>query len=144
MIFERLMMKVEFYPVGEMDDSGLKYVVLSGSYNKKWVFVRHKERVTWEIPGGHIEKGEAADDAARRELVEETGAVEFSIEAICDYSVERGGEKNYGRYYFCDITELGPLGDSEIGQVMLDGSLPDNLTYPQIQAILFEKVRERL
>ena len=27
----------------------------------KWVFCRHKERNTWEIPGGHREMGEAIE-----------------------------------------------------------------------------------
>lgn len=36
------------------------------------LFVEHPER-GWEIPGGHIEPGEAPDDAMLRELLEETG-----------------------------------------------------------------------
>ena len=41
--------------------------------------------MTWEIPGGHIEPGESPEEAARRELFEETGAAEFTIRPIFDY-----------------------------------------------------------
>ena len=54
-------------------------------YNDIWVFCRHKERNTWETQGGHIEAGEMPLEAAKRELYEETGAISFSIEPLCDY-----------------------------------------------------------
>ncbi len=51
----------------------LTYVVIGTRYLDKWVFVRHKLRRTWEIPGGHIEEDETPLEAAQRELQEETG-----------------------------------------------------------------------
>lgn len=49
--------------------------------------VKHKERDTYEIPGGHREPEETVDFAAERELVEETGAKEYTIKPIAIYSV---------------------------------------------------------
>jgi 8-oxo-dGTP pyrophosphatase MutT (NUDIX family) len=39
------------------------------------LFVKHRERGTWEFPGGTIEEGESAESAALREVGEEIGAV---------------------------------------------------------------------
>lgn len=132
-------MKIEFYPINQ-EKVFLKYVVLQTRYKNQWVFVRHCERTTWEIPGGHIEPGETPDEAAKRELNEETGAVEFTVEAVCDYSVDRHGHKAYGRLYYCDIEQIGELGDSEIAEVTFGDELPENMTYAEIQPYLFEKV----
>lgn len=46
--------------------------------NKKY-FIRHEDRNTWEITTGHKKETETADEAARRELFEEIGAIAFDI-----------------------------------------------------------------
>lgn len=78
-------MKVNFYE--SVNDSLLKYAVIIAKCEGKWVFCKHKERSTYEIPGGHRESHESILDAAKRELKEETGAIDFSIFPICAYSV---------------------------------------------------------
>ena len=65
------MAEVKFYD--EVDDKLLKYAVIIAKTNGKWIFCKHKERDTYEIPGGHREPGENILDAAKRELYEETG-----------------------------------------------------------------------
>jgi 8-oxo-dGTP diphosphatase len=34
-------------------------------FNGQWLYVRHKERQTWEIPGGHREENENINDTAK-------------------------------------------------------------------------------
>jgi 8-oxo-dGTP pyrophosphatase MutT (NUDIX family) len=41
------------------------------------LFVRHADRGTWEFPGGGIEDGETAEEAATREVSEEIGATPY-------------------------------------------------------------------
>jgi 8-oxo-dGTP diphosphatase len=136
---------VDFYEPEYKPDMPLTYSVIGAAYKGKWVFVRHSGRVTFEIPGGHIEKGESSFQAAERELMEETGAINFNLFCVCTYSVKIKNETGFGRLYFAEIYEIGELPDtSEIGEVILSDKLPENLTYPLIQPYLFDKVLEFL
>jgi 8-oxo-dGTP diphosphatase len=132
-------MEIEFYEIGKIDDEELTFAVISTIYQGRWVYVRHKERKSWEIPGGHREIGETIDDAAKRELFEETGAKEFNINPVCDYSMNGSNGKLFGRLFFSEISEMGILPISEIEEVKLFDELPKNLTYPNIQPYLYEK-----
>ncbi len=59
------MTEVKFYD--NMDDELLKFAVIITKAKNKYVFCKHKDRDTWEIPGGHREQGENIMDTARRE-----------------------------------------------------------------------------
>lgn len=142
-------METKVCDLGIVSDEELKFAVIVSKFNNKFVYVKHKERETWEIPGGHRELNEDINHAAERELKEETGAVKFNIKPICDYlcdySIERKKtDKSYGRLYYADIEELGKLPNLEIGEIQLFENMPENLTYPQIQPILFNEVVKRI
>lgn len=137
-------LKIDFYDVGNVDNMALKFAVIVTMFQDKWIFVRHKDRNTWEIPGGHRETGEKIDETAKRELFEETGAKKFYIESICDYSVTRNKITTYGRLYFCQVKELDILPNFEIKEIRLFDKLPENLTYSEIQPYLFEKVKSNI
>ena len=79
------MVEVRFYDT--VNDELLKFAVIISQSNGKWVFCKHKERDTYEVPGGHREAGEDIFETAKRELQEETGAIKFEIKPICVYSV---------------------------------------------------------
>ena len=72
------MLEVKFYDT--VDDSLLKFAVIISQSNGKWVFCKHKERDTYEAPGGHREVGEDILETAKRELQEETGAIVCEID----------------------------------------------------------------
>lgn len=57
------MLEVKFYD--SVADGLLKFAVIVSRYDGKWVFCKHKERDTYEAPGGHREEGEAIFDTAR-------------------------------------------------------------------------------
>lgn len=134
--------KVEFLTSLSIPEKDLKYSIICSKYQNNWVFVRHRLRETWEMPAGHIEDGETALAAARRELYEETGAKMFSLQMVADYSCEWHGEINYGRIFFAEIQQLGKLPDLEIAEIKLFKNLPRELTYPDIQNLVFLRVKE--
>lgn len=134
------MTEVEFYDPLFEPDADLTYSVISAKFEGSWIFVRHHDRTTWEIAGGHIEKGETSFEAAGRELMEETGAVKFDLECIATYSVKMDEVTGYGRLYIAKVFELGPIPDvSEIAEIVLMDHLPENLTHPDIQPHLFAR-----
>ena len=120
-----------------------EFVVIFTRYNSKWVFCKHKERATWETPGGHIEQGESTLDAAKRELYEESGAVEFDITPICDYCVlmEEGDvlypSRANGQVFYANVGVIGKLPLSEMEKIQFFEKLPANLTYPDILRVIF-------
>ena len=137
-------MVVSFPEVGTIADRDLTYVVIVAKYKGKWIFCKHKDRDTWEIPGGHIEPGENPVEAAARELQEETGAEAFKLQKICAYSVEHEERTSYGLLFHARVEKLKKMPNSEISEISLDDNLPEKLTYPEIQPDLFHKVKTEL
>ncbi|MBZ4663605.1 MAG: hydrolase [Caloramator sp.] len=137
-------MKVTFFKLGSIKDDSFNYVYIFATFNNKWVFVREKGKYTWEMPVGHKEKFETVDEAAKRELFEETGAIDYNIEPICDYSVTLNKKTTYSRLFYAEIKKIGSLPESEIEEVGFFIKTPDNLTYPEVHKILYEKVVEYL
>ena len=138
-------MLIRFYD--SVDDSLLKFAVIISKHKDKWVLCKHKERTTYEVPGGHREAGEEINDTAKRELYEETGAVEFDIRPVCVYSVTApdnfDGVETFGMLYFADIKKFESELHSEIEKILITDSLVDNWTYPLIQPKLLEEARGR-
>ena len=140
-------MKVKFYE--NISDELLKFAVIISKHKGKWVFCKHKERDTYEVPGGHREQDENILDTAKRELNEETGAIDFSIEPVCVYSVtgknrvNKTGEETYGMLYFADIHSFDTTLKSEMELVKFFDELPTEWTYPLIQPLLIKEYLRR-
>ena len=78
---------VSFQKIGQNSDGELSFAVIMARFDGKWIFVRHRERSTLEIPGGRREIGETITKTAEREFHEETGAQDFTIVPHCEYTV---------------------------------------------------------
>ena len=139
--------QVKFYD--NIDDSLLKFAVIISKANGKWVYVKHKSRDTFEIPGGRREKGEDILETANRELKEETGAIDYTIKPVCVYSVTgktiaiETAEETFGMLYFAEINSFESELNSEIEIVKLFDDIPENQTYPLIQPFLIKEAQRR-
>ncbi len=135
-------MTCKTYDLGSLGQ--YKYVVTLSEYRGKILLSRHKKRTTWETQGGHIEPGETPLEAAKRELYEESGAVEYSISPLCDYwaGVEGTDDWANGVVFRASIQRLSALPESEMAETKEFDALPENLTYPQITPKLFRYLSE--
>lgn len=140
-------MTVKFYDA--VDDSLLKFAVIISKHKERWVFCKHKERETYEIPGGHREDDESIMETAKRELYEETGALEFNLTPLCVYSVigrnrvNPTGEESFGMLYYAEIFKFEDKLHSEMESVAFCKDLPSNWTYPLIQPLLLDEYLRR-
>jgi len=75
-------------------------VAFSGS---DFLMVYNPKRNGWEMPGGRIEKGESAEDAAAREYLEESGyriniVAAKEIDGCRVFAASLGDRKNEGEF----------------------------------------------
>ena len=54
------------------DDTG-DTVYTVAFQGERFLMVYNRKRKGWEMPGGHVRRGESPEDAARREFIEESG-----------------------------------------------------------------------
>ena len=142
------MIEVKFYD--QVEDALLKFAVIIAKTDGKWVFCKHRERDTYEFPGGHREPGETILETARRELREETGAIDFTLKPVCVYSVKGKTRVNnsedtesFGMLFTADITSFEKELHSEIEQILITDTLVENWTYPLIQPHLLSALAKR-
>lgn len=137
-------MEIRFYD--EALKKELEFAVIIARIDGKWIFCRHRDRDTWEFPGGHRKLKEDIRDTARRELWEETGATEFQLEPVSAYGIFKEGEEpSFGALFFAEVREYGTRPEwSEIVENSLQMVSPPNLTYPDLQPALFGQVQQWL
>ncbi|PLR98242.1 RNA deprotection pyrophosphohydrolase [Bacillus sp. T33-2] len=78
------------------------HILVVCRYGDKWLLTDHKQR-GWEFPGGKMEDGETLEEAAAREVFEETGAILKHLMAVGEYEVDG---KFVKRIYYGEVKEL--------------------------------------
>ncbi|MCP3028307.1 RNA deprotection pyrophosphohydrolase [Halobacillus sp. A5] len=104
-----------------------KHVWVICRYKEQWLLTKHKDRGL-EFPGGKVEQGESADEAAVREVKEETGAEVERLHYIGQYYVAGKGGTIIKNVYFAEISHLEeqPHYYETEGPVLLN-QLPDSI-----------------
>ncbi|MEM9276987.1 MAG: NUDIX domain-containing protein [Pseudomonadota bacterium] len=97
------------------------------------LLVKHTYVSGWYFPGGGIETRETAEDAVRKELMEETSIeVEGDVQLVGVYLNNRASKRDHVLLYKCvewsEIQKFEPNREiSEIGFFPVD-ALPDDVT----------------
>ena len=130
------------HPSGSL--SPLRFVVVCSFYKGRMLLSYHSGHRSWETQGGHIEEGEKPEEAARRELYEESGVGDADIIPVCDYRAYDSEGSANGRVYAAVIHTLGQLPPNEMSGIQTFDSFPDNLTYPYVTPVLFQEAEKRL
>lgn len=133
------MKEVQFFELNYCKESEYTRVVCVSKYQGKYVFCYNTKRKGWEIPGGHIEKGETWLNAAERELYEETGAIKTNIIPVATYKIN-----SFSLLCYCEILKIKKIPkNSEISKIMLSDKLPNNMTYQDTFKKFFELVNNK-
>ncbi|WP_071460463.1 RNA deprotection pyrophosphohydrolase [Bacillus massilinigeriensis] len=82
-----------------------EHVLVVCSYEGKWLLTKHKERGL-EFPGGKREPGETLEEAACREVMEETGAILRKLSFVGEYKVTGSSASFIKRIYHAEIQSL--------------------------------------
>lgn len=130
-------LQCELHPFGSL--SPLRFVVVCSFYEGKLLLSYHSGHRAWETQGGHIEPGEIPEEAARRELYEESGECDAELIPVCDYFAYDSEGSSNGRVYAAIVRALGELPPNEMSRVQAFDALPENLTYPLVTPVLFRE-----
>ncbi|MDQ0112361.1 NUDIX hydrolase [Paenibacillus harenae] len=123
----------------EVNQELMQFAVIIARFNNQFVIIKNRKRGGWEVPGGRREPGEYILDTARRELFEETGAIQFEIAPFGIYSW-RG---SYGMVFEANIKEFASLPDYEIEEIKFVDTLPAGLNFGDMFYLFVEKWRHR-
>lgn len=105
-----------------------KHVWIICKLENQWLLTKHKNRGL-EFPGGKVEAGETPEEAAVREVQEETGGLIKTLTYVGQYYVKGKTEHVAKNIYFAEVSLLMKQSDylETEGPVLLE-ELPEQIT----------------
>lgn len=102
-----------------------KSIILNRKSNKFLLLKREKQDSiganTWENAGGNVEYGEELEEAMKREIREETGITDISIERVAYVTLVNGKKPYLIIAYLCEtLTEAVTLSDEHQAFIWAD------------------------
>lgn len=129
-------MIIQLYELDHViSDEEIKFTVTLARFEGKMILIRNRNRTVWELPGGKRESGESIEQAASRELYEETGAVDFKLNPLGFYALDG----TFGMVFHAEVTGLGALPDHEVAEIKLVDELPSGLNYGEVYYRIFDR-----
>ncbi len=90
----------------------------------------------WVYPKGHIDPGETPEEAAVREVEEESGVHATIVELLEDVTVAFGGQYQVIRYFLMSVLRNGASGEGRRSCWLPPDEAMDCLTFPESRASL--------
>ncbi len=134
-------MQVKFYD--KSDDGLLMCAVVIAKYNGRWLYCKHRDAVTFELPYGYRGEDEMIEDTARHALSRKTGAKKYTLKPVCTYSQDNGDITVFGKLYYAEIKEMDPTLQAKGERVYYLDSHPDNQSCPELHPLLVQEAIRR-
>ena len=119
-----------------------RHVLVLCRFGEEWLLTSHPLRGL-EFPGGKVEKNEKVEEAAKREVYEETGGIVKTVSFLGEYMVE---DKEKGPFVktilFADIMQMEKKDHYEEtdGPILIKGTLSDELDREDFSFIMKDGV----
>ncbi|WP_428911256.1 RNA deprotection pyrophosphohydrolase [Niallia sp. Krafla_26] len=122
-----------------------EHVLVICQLYKQWLLTKHKQRGL-EFPGGKREAGEALEEAATREVYEETGATLNSLDFIGEYQVSDDQNSFVKAIFYGEVESIHPKSDyfETNGPVLVSGDLLTLRMQDSYSFIMQDRVIEKV
>ncbi|MCK0471246.1 RNA deprotection pyrophosphohydrolase [Halalkalibacter sp. APA_J-10(15)] len=106
-----------------------EHVLVFCRFKQKWLVTNHCSRGL-EFPGGKKEKGESLEEAAFREVWEETGAILSQLKYCGFYVVNEIDHEFHKAIFFAEVIDVESKEDyGETGGPVLVKQFPENIKH---------------